>query len=128
MKERREFVREQADWLADIYADDTIYTAPVRNLSLGGIEIMRPPLWKPKPDHFCKISLSDMVPSHGLEVRMKICWATENAVGLKYQELKFKQRIQLVKIIAGISRPPTLKNNLFAITNDQTDTSNIELL
>ena len=55
MKERREFVREQADWLADIYADDTIYTSPVRNLSLGGIELMRPPLWKPKENHFFKI-------------------------------------------------------------------------
>lgn len=52
MKERREFVREQADWLADIYADDTIYTAPVRNLSLGGVELIRPLLRKPKSSHF----------------------------------------------------------------------------
>ena len=88
MKERREFTREQADWLADIYADDTIYTAPVRNLSLGGIELMRPPLWKPKSNCFCKISLSDMVPSHTLEVRMQICWVTENSVGLKYHEME----------------------------------------
>jgi len=111
MKERREFTREQADWLADIYANDTIYTAPVRNLSLGGIELMRPPLWKPKSNHFCKISLSDMVPSHTLEVRMQVCWITENAVGLKYHELKFGEKIKLNKIISGISRVVTMESS-----------------
>lgn len=128
MEERREFVREQADWLADIYADETIYTAPVRNLSLGGIEIMRPPLWKPKTDHFCRVSLSDMSPSHSLDARMEICWVSENAVGLKYHELKFRQRIQLVKIIAGISRPPTSDRVLFTMKSKKPDTSNIESL
>ncbi len=111
MQERREFVREQADWLADIYADDTIYTSPVRNLSLGGIEIIRPPLWKPKPDHFCKVSLSDMIPSHSLEVRMKICWVTENAVGMKYHEIKFRERIKLNKIISSISKVIMMENS-----------------
>jgi PilZ domain-containing protein len=107
VEERREHVREQADWLADIYADDTIYTSPVRNLSLGGIEIMRPPLWKPKARHFCRISLSDMIPSHTLEVRTEICWISEKAVGLKYHELKFKEKIKLNKIISGLSRAMT---------------------
>ncbi len=103
MKERREFTREQADWLADIYTDDTIYTAPVRNLSLGGIELIRPPLWKTKSNHFCKISLSDMVPSHTLEVRMQVCWVTDNAVGLKYHEMGMAEKIKLNKIISKIS-------------------------
>jgi PilZ domain-containing protein len=112
VKERREFDREQADWLADIYANDTIYTSPVRNLSLGGIEIMRPPLWKPKSNHFCKISLSDMVPSHSLEVRMQVCWLTDSAVGLKYHELKFGEKIKLNKIISDLSRIVTMESSL----------------
>lgn len=115
MEDRREFVREQADWLADIYADDTIYTAPVRNLSLGGIELMRPPLWKPKSEHFCKISLSDMVPSHTLEVRMQICWITDNAVGLKYHELKFGEKVKLNKIISNISRTAAMQSSHFVM-------------
>lgn len=101
MQERRQFVREQADWLADIYADDTIYTAPVRNLSLGGIELMRPLQWKPKPKHFFKISLSDMDPTHTLEARMEICWVTQNGVGLKFHELKFREKIKLNKILSN---------------------------
>ena len=113
MKERREFVREQADWRADIYADDTIYTSPLRNLSLGGIEIMRPLLWKPKSKNFCKISLSDMIPSHTLEVRMEICWITEKGVGLKYHELNFKERIKLNKILSNIAN--NLKDMHFAM-------------
>ncbi len=111
MQERREFAREQADWLADIYADDTIYTSPVRNLSLGGIEIIRPPLWKPKANHFCKICLSDMIPSHSLEVRMEVCWVSNNAVGLKYHELKFREKVKLNKIISGISRIVTMESS-----------------
>jgi len=115
MQERREFVRKQADWLADIYANDTIYTSPVRNLSLGGIEIMRPPLWKPKDNHFCKICLSDMIPSHSLEVRMEVCWVTESAVGLKYHELKFKEKIKLNKLISGLSREMALESGHFVM-------------
>ena len=103
MKERREHIREQADWLADIYADDTIYTSPVRNLSLGGLEIMRPPLWKPKVKHFCKISLSDMSPNNTLEARFEVCWLTEKSVGLKFHELKLKEKIKLNKILSSIS-------------------------
>jgi PilZ domain-containing protein len=113
--ERREFARRQADWLADIYADDTIYTSPVRNLSLGGIEIMRPPLWKPKDNHFCKISLSDMVPSHTLEVRMEVCWTSEKAVGLKYHELKFKEKVKLNKIISDITRTMSMNSGHFVM-------------
>ena len=112
MKERREFVREEADWLADIYADDTIYTSPLRNLSLGGIEITRPLLWNPKSNHFFKISLTDMIPSHSLEARMEVCWITENAVGLKFHELEFKEKIKLNKIISGISRDVTLNSGI----------------
>lgn len=72
MNERRKFPREQAVWLAEIYTDDTIYTAPVRNLSLGGAELFRPQLWRPKPDNFFKISLSDMTPSNILDLRMQV--------------------------------------------------------
>ncbi|NOG59987.1 MAG: PilZ domain-containing protein [Proteobacteria bacterium] len=115
MQERRQDTREQADWLAEIYADETIYTSPVRNLSMGGIEIMRPPLWKPKTDHFCKISLSDMIPSHSLDVRMQIRWVSEKAVGLKYHELKISDRIKLVKIISGITNQIKMERNYFAM-------------
>ncbi len=104
MKERREFVREQADWLADIYADDTIYTAPVRNLSLGGIELMRPLSWRPKSRHLFKISLSDMNPSHTLKVRMEVCWISDNAVGLKFHEIKFREKIKLNKILSNLAK------------------------
>ena len=104
MKERRNHVREQADLLADVYADDTIYTSPVRNLSLGGMEIMRPPLWKPKNNNFCKVSLSDMSPDNTLQARLEICWSTEHYVGLKFHELQFKERIKLNKILSSISK------------------------
>ena len=107
MRERRQHVREQADWLADIYADDTIYTSPVRNLSLGGLEIMRPPNWKPKTKHFCKISLSDMSPNNSLEARFEVCWLTEKSVGLKFHELKFREKIKLNKILSSISKTMT---------------------
>ena len=104
MKERREHSREQADWLADIYADDTIYTSPVRNLSLGGLEVMRPPLWKPKTSHFCKICLSDMSPNNTLQARLEVCWVTDSCVGLKFHELKFREKIKLNKILSSITK------------------------
>ena len=115
MDERRKYIREQADWVADIYVGNDIYTAPVRNLSLGGIEVMRPPLWKPLENHFCKVSLSDMVPSHTLEIRMEICWVTEVAVGLKYHELQFNQQIILNKIISELSKTAALHGGLFVM-------------
>ena len=104
MKERREFVREQADWLAKIYTDDTIYTSPVRNLSLGGLEVMRPPLWKPKTKQFCKICLSDMSPTNTLTAWLEVCWFEEHSVGLTFHELKFREKIKLNKILSSISR------------------------
>lgn len=110
MKERREHVREQADWVADIYADDTIYTSPVRNLSLGGLELWRPPQWKPKAKHFCKICLSDMSPDINLQARMEVCWLTETSVGLKFHEIKFREKIKLNKILSSISRSAAVNN------------------
>ncbi len=115
MDERRASVREHADWLADIYVDDTIYTAPVRNLSLGGVELMRPPLWKAKSQHFCKICLSDMDPSHTLEARMQICWVSDNSVGLKYHELKFKEKVKLNKIISSLSKSAAMEGSHFVM-------------
>lgn len=115
MQERREFVREQADWLADIYADETIYTSPVRNLSLGGIEIMRPLLWKPKANHFCKICLSDMSPTNTLEARLEVCWITESSVGLKFHELKFREKIKLNKILSGITKAMSVDSGHFVM-------------
>jgi len=115
MNERREFTREQADWRADIYTDETIYTAPVRNLSLGGIELFRPIHWSPKPKHFCKISLSDMMPSHTIDVRMEICWVTEKYIGLKYHELKFRERIKLNKILSIMANSAILKDAHFVM-------------
>ncbi|HIF52046.1 MAG TPA: PilZ domain-containing protein [Thiotrichaceae bacterium] len=115
MDERRKFTREQADWVADIYVGETIHTAPVRNLSLGGLELIRPPLWHPKHKHFCKISLSDMIPSHTLEVRMEVCWVTDNAVGLNYHELKFKEKIKLNKIISHLSKTAVLADGHFTM-------------
>ena len=115
MKERREHVREQADWLADIYADDTIYTSPVRNLSLGGLEIMRPPHWKPKTNHFCKICLSDMSPHNTLEARFEICWLTDVSVGLKFHELKFREKIKLNKILSSITKAETVNGGHFVM-------------
>ena len=104
MQERREFPRAQTDWSAEVYTDGTIYTLPVRNLSLGGAELMRPTLWEAKQDHICNISFSDMVPSHALEVRMKVCWVTKAHVGLKFHGLGFKERIILNKLISNITR------------------------
>lgn len=115
MQERREFIREHADWLADIYIGNTVYTAPVRNLSLGGVELMRPPLWEPKAEHFCRISLSDMEPSHTLEVRMQVCWSTKSSVGLKYHELKFKEKIKLNKILSNISKIAAMGSSNFVM-------------
>jgi PilZ domain-containing protein len=115
MDDRRKFVREHADWLADVYVEDTIYTAPVRNLSLGGVELMRPPLWKPKAQHFCKISLSDMVPSHTLQVRMQVCWITEIAVGLKFHELKLKEKVKLNKILSILSKTAAMDGAHFVM-------------
>ena len=110
MKERREFIREQADWLAEIYTDDTIYTSPVRNLSYGGAELMRPPLWKPKPHYTFRICFSDMIPSHTLEVHMQVCWVTKARVGLKYHDLGLSEKIKLNKIISDISIAITLES------------------
>jgi PilZ domain len=104
VKERREFTREQADWLADIYTDDTIYTAPVRNLSLGGAELIRPPLWKPKSDNIIKICFSNMTATGGLELRMQVCWMTENSVGLKYHDIEMMQKIKLNKLLSGMAK------------------------
>ena len=56
-----------------------------------------------------------MIPSHTLEIRMEICWATENAVGLKYHELKFKEKIKLKKIISSISRAMTMDAGHFVM-------------
>ena len=104
MKERRKSHRERTDWLAEVYTDDIIYTSPVRNLSLGGAELIRSPLWKAKQDHICKICFSDKVPSHTIEVRMKVCWVTKDHVGLKFQGLSFKQKIILDKLISSITK------------------------
>ena len=101
MEERRKFSREQADWLAEIHVDDTIYTAPVRNLSIGGIEVIRTLLWRPKPDQTCRVSLTDMHPDHTLDVQMQVCWVTERYVGLKYLELKDEERMILNEILAN---------------------------
>ena len=115
MKERREFPRRQADWLAEIYADDTIYTSPVRNLSLGGAELIRPQQWKPKQDHFCKIRFSDMNPSHTLEVRMQVCWMTNFSIGLKYHDLGMTQKLKLNKIISDITKISVSHGNHFVM-------------
>jgi PilZ domain len=115
MQERREHTREHTDWLSEVYADDTIYTSPVRNLSLGGVELMRSPLWKPKQDHILKISLSDMVPDHTLEVRMQVCWVTNSHVGLKFHELSFKQKIKLNKILSTIARTIAFEDGHFVM-------------
>jgi PilZ domain-containing protein len=115
MKDRRTSVREHADWRADIYVDETIYTAPVRNLSLGGVELMRPPLWSPKSQHFCKVSLSDMDPDHSLEARMQICWVSDQSVGLKYHELKFKEKVKLNKIISSLSKTAAMDGAHFVM-------------
>ena len=115
MKERRQFTREQADWLADIYTNDTIFTSPVRNLSLGGAELIRPQLWKPKINHFCKVCFTDMNPSHTLEVRMQICWMTSFSVGLKYHDLGMMQKIKLNKIISDISKNAAFEGNHFVM-------------
>ena len=115
MKERREFPRQQADWLAEIYADDTIYTSPVRNLSLGGAELIRPQQWKPKQDHFCKICFSDMNPDHTLEVRMQICWVSSFSVGLKYHDMGLMQKVKLNKIISDMSKSAAFEGSHFVM-------------
>lgn len=115
MKERRQFTREQADWLAEIYTNDTIFTSPVRNLSLGGAELIRPQLWRPKVRHFCKVSFSDMNPAHTLEVRMQICWVTDFSVGLKYHDLELMQKIKLNKIISEISQTSAFGGSQFVM-------------
>lgn len=115
MEERRESPRKQADWLADIYADDTIYTSPVRNLSQGGAEFIRPQLWKPKKDHFCKVCFSDMIPSHTFEARMQICWITDFSIGMKYHDIKFKERIRLNKILSRLSKAAAFEDGHFVM-------------
>ena len=115
MEERRKHTRQQADWMAEIYADDTIYTSPVRNLSLGGAELIRPQQWKPKENHFCKICFSDMNPDHTLEVRMQICWIGSFSVGLKYHDLGMSQKIKLNKIISDITKTTVIPNSHFVM-------------
>jgi len=115
VKERRIFPREQADWLAEIYTDDTIYTAPVRNLSLGGVELFRPQLWRPKPENFFKISLTDMTPSNTLDLKMEVCWVSDVSIGLKYHGMEMGQKIKLNKILSNMSREAVLENNHLVI-------------
>ncbi len=115
VKDRRNFSREQADWVAEVYTEDTTYTAPVRNLSLGGAELMRPPLWKPEQNNLYKISFSDMVPSHTLYVHMQVCWITKTYVGLKFHELGSNEEVRLNKIISSISRTAVLEDGHFVM-------------
>ena len=115
MQERREHTRRQTVWLSEVHADDTIYTSPVSNLSLGGAELVRSPLWKPKQGHILKISLSDMVPNHTLEARMQVCWVTDSHVGLKFHELGFKGKIKLNKILSTIARTTAFEDGHFVM-------------
>ncbi len=106
MKERRQYPRQQADWLAQINIDDDIYTSPVRNLSRGGVELIRPQRWKPVLGQHYKVCLSDMNPENSLEINMRVCWLSKFSVGLSFQDLEMVERRLLDKIISDITNNP----------------------
>ncbi len=115
MQERREYTRVHTDWLSEIFTDETIYSSPVSNLSLGGAELVRPHMWKPKQDNIFKVSLNDNVPAHTLEARMQVCWVTDSHVGLKFHELSFKGKIKLNKILSTIARTTAFEDGHFVM-------------
>ncbi len=115
MKNRRKFHREQADLVAEIHTDGTIYTAPVQNLSLGGAELFCPQLWRPKPEQFFKIILTDMKPSNALEIKMQVCWISDVSVGMKYHDMKMGQKIKLNKILSNMARKTVLEHDHFVM-------------
>lgn len=56
-----------------------------------------------------------MDPSQTPVVRMEICWITKSTVGMKYHELKFRERIKLNKIIPNMANSATLENAHFVM-------------
>ena len=95
---------------------ETKYTVQVRNLSLAGVEFLRPQLWCPQPEHFFKISLNEMTSSNTtVNFRMQVCWVTDTAIGMKFHGMDREQKIKLNKILSKKSIELVLENSHFVM-------------
>ncbi len=115
MKDRRKFPRREVSYTAEILTNKTVYRVPIRNLSQGGIEVIRPQNWETKPEYLLKININDMAKPSTFISRIQICWMTDSSIGLKFHKMEMQKKILLNKILSTISRNEVMEQNCLGI-------------